>query len=61
MDSVNPQYGIYSVVYLLFSIFALYLSFRCNQGFDIIGFLGALFAPFIYIPWKLATCGVPVF
>lgn len=61
MDSVNPQYGLYSVFYLGLSMLAIYLSFRCNGGFDLVGFLGALFFPFIYIPYKLALCPVAVF
>ncbi len=49
-------------IYFLLSMFAIYLSFKCNGGFSFLGFLGALFFPFIYIPFKLATskdmCGL---
>ena len=48
------------LVLLLLSIFALYLSFKCNKGFDLIGFLGAVLFPYIYIPYKLATCGTNI-
>lgn len=53
--------SLYGIFYLVLSMYAIYLSFRCNRGFDLIGFLGALFFPFLYIPIKLATCVVPVF
>jgi len=51
-----------NLIYLLLSMFAIYLSFKCNNGFSFWGFLAALFFPFIYIPFKLATsrdmCGL---
>ncbi len=43
-----------SLIYGLMTLFALYLSFLYNGGFDIGGFLGAIAVPFIYIPYKLA-------
>jgi len=42
------------VAYAVF-FFAIYLSFRCNNGFSVWGFLGAfLFSP-IYILYKLTS------
>jgi hypothetical protein len=41
--------------------FAVYLSFRCNKGFNLGGFLVALFFSPIYIIYHLATsklCGL---
>jgi len=43
-----------SLIYGLMTLFALYLSFLYNGGFDIGGFLGAIAVPFVYIPYKLA-------
>jgi hypothetical protein len=48
---------IYSIVHLIISFFAIYLSFKCNQGFNILGFLAALICPYFYIIWQLATKG----
>lgn len=59
MDTQTTQ--IISLIYLSLSMLAIYLSFRCNSGFDIGGFLMALFFPYVYIPWKLATCPVKIF
>jgi hypothetical protein len=47
--------GFVGLIYALLSMFAIYLSFQCNGGFKFWGFLGALFFPFIYIPYKLGT------
>ena len=44
-----------SILYFVVVMFALYLSFICNNGFDLGGFLMALFFPYIYIIYKLAT------
>ena len=42
------------IAYIMF-FFAIYLSFRCNNGFSFWGFLGAfLFSPF-YIIYKLSS------
>ena len=48
----NTQYGaIHFVVFLI----ALYLSFKRNNGFDLGSFLVALFCPYIYVIYYLAT------
>jgi hypothetical protein len=46
---------IISLFWTLVTFYAIYLSFKCNNGFNILGFLGALiFSPF-YIAYKLGT------
>jgi ABC-type glycerol-3-phosphate transport system permease component len=54
--------GIGSVILTILAGYAIYLSFKCNNGFNVWGFLAALFLPFFYIPYKLATmpkkCGL---
>lgn len=52
---------IYSVFHSIMSLVAIYLSFRCNNGFETGPFLFALFCPYIYIIYILATrgtCGI---
>ena len=52
-----PSFGLIhagmSLFYFIVWIIAIFLSFKCNGGFDIFGFLGACLCPFIYIPYKL--------
>jgi len=48
---------VFMLIYLLIAVFALYLAFKCNDGFEIWSFLAALFCPYIYIPYVLATKG----
>jgi hypothetical protein len=43
-----------SFFWMLMTFFAIYLSFKCNKGFDITGFLGACCCSPIYIAYKLA-------
>jgi hypothetical protein len=54
--------SIYSVFHMIVSLFALYLSFKCNDGFDFGSILMACFCPYIYIIYKFATsenfCGI---
>ncbi len=42
------------VAWIVFG-FAIYLSFRCNNGFSVWGFLGAFFFSPIYIIYKLSS------
>ena len=49
--------SIYAIFFMVLLIFALYLSFKCNNGLDLGSFLMALFFPYIYVPYKLAVSG----
>ena len=53
------------IILIILSSYAVYLSFKCNNGFDLGGFLSALIFPMLYIPYKLAImpkqCGLPSF
>jgi len=52
---------IYSVFHLIMSLVAIYLSFKCNKGFDMGSFIVAFCCPYIYIIYILATkgtCGI---
>ena len=52
---------IYSVFHLVMSLVAIYLSFKCNKGFDMGSFVVAFCCPYIYIIYILATqgtCGI---
>ena len=58
----KPTYGIlYTITHFIISLFAIYLSFKCNNGFKLSSFLVALFCPYIYIIYEIAVnsgCGV---
>jgi hypothetical protein len=58
----KPQYKeLYVITHLIVSFFAIYLSWKCNKGFNLVAFLSAFFCPYLYIIWALATkggCGV---
>jgi hypothetical protein len=58
----KPHYcSIYVISHLIISFFAIYLSWKCNNGFNLISFTIALFCPYLYIIWVLATnggCGI---
>jgi hypothetical protein len=51
----------YYIFHVIMSFIALYLSFRCNRGFDVGSFLAASLFPYIYIIYILSTrgtCGI---
>jgi hypothetical protein len=53
--------NLYLISHLIISFFAVYLSWRCNNGFNLLSFTAALFCPYLYIIWSLATkggCGI---
>jgi hypothetical protein len=52
----NGRY-IYSIFHTLMSFIAIYLAFRCNNGFEWGPFLVALIFPYAYIIYALATKG----
>jgi hypothetical protein len=58
----KPTYGVlYVITHFIISFFAIYLSWRCNKGFNLLSFICALFCPYLYIIWALATqggCGI---
>lgn len=58
----SPLKTVYSVFHLVVSVFAIYLSFKCNSGFDFGSFLMACCCPYIYVIYKFATsdnfCGI---
>jgi len=57
----GPGRYIYSVFHTIMSLVAIYLSFRCNKGFEIGPFLVACCCPYIYVIYILATrgtCGI---
>jgi hypothetical protein len=57
----GPGRYIYSVFHTIMSLIAIYLSFRCNKGFEFGPFLVACCCPYIYIIYVLATkgtCGI---
>ena len=44
----------------IFFAFALYLSFKLNNGFQIGSFIAAMLFPYIYIPYVLWKHGVDI-
>jgi hypothetical protein len=61
-NACNKNYHIlYTITHLILFLFAIYLSWKCNNGFNLLSFLIAFFCPYLYIIWALATrggCGV---
>ncbi len=54
-DSNNSYDPLFSLVAWIIFLFAIYLSFRCNNGFSVWGILGAIFFSPIYIIYKLTS------
>ena len=51
----------YVITHFIISFFAIYLSWKCNNGFNPLSFLAALCCPYLYIIFVLATrggCGI---
>lgn len=52
---VKPVQCMYGVFHMIISIFAIYLSFKCNGSFVFLDFLAALFFPHLYIIYRVAV------
>jgi hypothetical protein len=50
--TVSPIVQIFNVIVL---VFALYISFKCNKGFNFGSFLFACCCPILYVPYRLAV------
>lgn len=58
----KPAYiSLYMITHIIISFFAIYLSWKCNNKFNLLSFTVALFCPYAYIVWALAVrggCGI---
>jgi len=62
LQPASPMRSFYSVFHTVIALFAIYLSFKCNNGFAIGDFLIACCCPVLYIIYRAATsnfCEVP--
>jgi len=53
---MSLYYNMYYVFHVIVGLFALYLSFRCNRGINVLDLLFALFCPVLYIIYRTAVC-----
>jgi hypothetical protein len=54
-------YTMYVIFHMIMSLIAIYLSWKCNKGFDLTSFIIALIFPYLYIMYIFATngtCGI---
>jgi ABC-type polysaccharide/polyol phosphate export permease len=47
-----------SFVHFIVVLFAIYVSFNCNDGFNFFSFLAALVMPYIYLIWIVFKNGL---
>ena len=50
---------VYLIIYFFWQlvwVYALYLSFKCNNGFSFVGFLGACCCSPCYVAYKSSFC-----
>jgi hypothetical protein len=50
-------FTMYLITHIIISFFAIYLSWKCNPEFNPLAFAIALFCPYLYIIYALATSG----
>ena len=58
----NPLPHMYSVFHTVISLFAIYLSFRCNRGVNFPDLIVAILCPVLYVLYRAAVsddlCGL---
>jgi hypothetical protein len=54
-NNESPKYKFFYIFHLIIGLFAIYLSFKCNNGFNLGSFLIALFCPVFYILYKFVV------
>jgi hypothetical protein len=63
MGAMGARRSIYSIFHTITALFAIYLSFKCNNGLAIGDFLLACCCPVLYIIYRAATsnfCSFPI-
>jgi hypothetical protein len=63
VQPASPMRSFYSIFHTVTALFAIYLSFKCNNGFAVGDFLIACCCPILYIIYRAATsnfCAVPM-
>jgi hypothetical protein len=57
-NSDSVKQSIFMVFHSIMALFAIYLSWKCNgEKFDLVSFLIAIFVPYLYVIYILATKG----
>ena len=57
-NSDSVKQSIFMVFHSIMALFAIYLSWKCNgEKFDLVSFLTAIFVPYLYVIYILATRG----
>lgn len=51
-------YTIYYIFHIIMALIAIFLSWKCNQGFNLLSFIIALIFPYLYIIYTFATNGI---
>jgi ABC-type polysaccharide/polyol phosphate export permease len=46
------------IIHSMVVLFAVYVSFNCNDGFNLLSFLAALVMPYIYLIWIVFKNGL---
>jgi uncharacterized Tic20 family protein len=49
---------ILSIIHSVVVLFAIFVSFNCNNGFNFLSFLAALVMPYIYLAWVIFKSGL---
>ena len=48
---------IYTIFHIIMALIAIYLSWKCNKGFELSSFIIALIFPYFYLMYIFATNG----
>ena len=56
LKNINVQ--IYLIFHVILTGVAVYLSYKCNSGYNVFHFLIAFFFPYVYIIYILAVRGM---
>lgn len=56
----NLSGSTYQIIHSLSSILAIYLSFKINNGFNLVSFIVSIVLPYIYIIYAVATYGLDI-
>lgn len=57
LEKFETPYVIFYIFHTIMVLIAVYLSWRCNKGFDLLSFIISLIFPYIYLIYIFSTQG----
>lgn len=56
-SDTEQGFSAWTIIHFILGLISIFMSFKCNKGFDLGHFLSACCCPYIYLPYIFAVRG----